>query len=143
MSKDDSYAKLSFSTCFAGAVGSLLTYVVGEYPDDKFWRGVMYVIPPLTLVVYTVTDFIESRVKEWWADKSEKADVDFIVQECESILKDDAVGDEHKAEALETRNNAKMSALKNKVQRLKKHAVVEPNTVSANAKRNRPATVKS
>jgi hypothetical protein len=137
MGKDDSYAKLSYSTCFAGAVGSLLTFVVGEYPDDKFWRGVLYVIPPLTLIVYTVTDFIESRIREWWADKSEKADVDLVIKECESILKDDVVGDEHKAVALETRNNAKMNSLKNKAQRLKKHEVEDASYRAVSAKRNR------
>ncbi|MNJ53345.1 hypothetical protein D3C77_487300 [compost metagenome] len=91
-------------------------------------------------MTYTLTDFIESRVREWWAAKSEKADVDFIVQECESILKDDAVGDEHKAVALETRNNAKMSSLKNKAQRLKKHEVIEADFRATNAKRNRSLT---
>jgi hypothetical protein len=140
MSKDESYAKLSFSTCFAGAVGSLFTYIVGEYPDDKFWHGVMYLIPPLTLVTYTITNFIETIIREWWANKSEKSDVEFIVQECESILKDDTVGEEHKALALETRNNAKMSTLKNKAQRLKKHEVVDAELPVANAKRNRSMT---
>lgn len=137
MSKEESYAKLRISTCLAGAVGSLLTYIVGEYPSDKFWRGVMYLIPPLTLVIYTITDFIETEVKQWWANRSEKSDVDFVVKECDDILKDDTVSEEHKAIALETRNNAKMGSLKNKAQRLKKHEVVEADFRVANAKRNR------
>lgn len=85
MAKDDPYAGLSYSTCFAGAVGSLLTYVVSKYPEDIFWGGVLYVIPPITLIVYTITDFGEARVREWWASRAEKADVDFILQECDSI----------------------------------------------------------
>lgn len=142
MEQNDSYAKLSYSACFAGALGSLLTYVVGEFPDDKFWGGVMYLIPPATLVTYTITDFTESRIRAWWANKSEKNDVDFVIQECDSILKDDSVGDEDKAFALEARNNARMGSLKNKVQRLKKHEVAEVDTQTTKGKRNRSAANK-
>lgn len=140
MSKEESYAKLRISTCLAGAIGSLLTYIVGEYPDDKFWGGVMYLIPPLTLIVYTFTGFVESSIREWWANKSEKADVDFVVRECEDILKDDTVSEEHKAVALEARSNAKMGSLNNKVKRLKKHEVVEADFSAANSKNNRPVS---
>ncbi|MDT8923809.1 hypothetical protein RBE51_13395 [Pseudomonas taiwanensis] len=142
MSKENSYAGLSFSTCIAGALGSVLTFLVGEYPDDRFWRGFMYAIPPITLIVYTVIEFVETRIREWWANRSEKADVDLVVKESESILKDDSVGDAHKAEALETRNNAKMSSLKNKARRLKKHELVESEVRSATSKRNRSTASK-
>jgi ElaB/YqjD/DUF883 family membrane-anchored ribosome-binding protein len=143
MAKDDPYARLSYSTCFAGAVGSLLTYVVSKYPDDVFWGGVLYVIPPITLVVYTITDFVESRVSDWWSSRAEKADVDFILQECDSILKDQAVTSSDREEVLATRNHARMSMLKNKAERLKKHAVATPRAQDQAPKRNRSAKAKA
>ncbi|MEX5552257.1 hypothetical protein [Pseudomonas pergaminensis] len=142
MAKDDAYSGLSYSTCFAGAVGSLLTYVVSKYPQDVFWGGVLYVIPPITLVVYTITDFGEARVREWWASRTEKADVDFILKECDSILKDQSVTNSDKEEALATRNLARMSVMKNKAERLKKHAVPASHIQNQAVKRNNSAKAK-
>jgi len=143
MSKDDSYARLSYSTCFAGAVGSLLTYIVSKYPNDVFWGAIMFVIPPVTLVVYTITDFIESRARDWWASREEKADVEFIVKECDSIIKDETIASNDRDEALRTRNLARMSVIKNKAERLKKHEVTSSSASAHASKRNRSPKVKA
>lgn len=128
------------SQVFAAALGSLTIVLVNRNFEPASAGAAMYFIPVVTLLASGVFGELEERIKDNWLDYREKTDVNQFVVECDEFLKDESLDDAQKEEIIAKKNQARMSVIDNKFQKLNKHA---PSGTKIRPKTNRRVNKKA
>ncbi|MBT2295716.1 hypothetical protein [Pseudomonas fluorescens] len=129
------------SQVFAAALGSVTIVLVNRNLEPAQAGAAMYFIPVITLLASGLFGELEERIKESWSDYREKSEVKQFVVECDDFLKDENLDDSQKEEIIARKNQARMSVINNKFQKLNKHAPTGTKIKPKTSRRVNPKTL--
>lgn len=124
----------------AAATGSFSMLAVNRYFDPAIASASMYFIPTFTLITLVVFGELEDRIREAWSEYRERTDVNKFVVDCDEFLKDENLDDAQKEDVIAKKNQARMSVIDNRFQKLTRHTATGKKVKPKTTRRVNPKT---